>query len=70
MTPQHSFWTEWRLNERSNLLKRPLGDDWNLCILGGVADDELVRQVQAHGKAVHNQDVSREDALAMAQPAD
>ena len=33
-------------------------------------DDELVRLVQEHGKQVHNQDVSREDALAMAQPAD
>ena len=33
-------------------------------------DDELVRLVQQHGKEVHNQEVSREDALAMAQPAD
>ena len=33
-------------------------------------DDELVRLVQAHGKVVHNQEVSREDARAMAQPAD
>jgi predicted small metal-binding protein len=33
-------------------------------------DDELVRLVQAHGKAVHDQDISREDALSMAQPAD
>jgi predicted small metal-binding protein len=33
-------------------------------------DDELVRLVQEHGKAVHDQDVSRADALAMAQPAD
>ncbi|HIM78731.1 MAG TPA: DUF1059 domain-containing protein [Dehalococcoidia bacterium] len=31
-------------------------------------DDELVQLVQAHGKEVHNQEVSREDALAMAQP--
>ena len=31
-------------------------------------DDELVRLVQAHGKEVHDQDVSRNDALAMAQP--
>ena len=36
----------------------------------GEIDDELVRLVQAHGKEVHNQEVSREDALAMAQPAD
>ncbi len=33
-------------------------------------DDELVKLVQEHGKAVHNQEVSREDALSMAQPAD
>ena len=32
--------------------------------------DELVGLVQQHGKEVHNQDVSREEALAMAQPAD
>ena len=38
--------------------------------LRGENDDELVLEVQAHGKAVHNQEVSREDALAMAQPAD
>jgi len=31
-------------------------------------DDELVQLVQARGKEVHNQEVSREDALAMAQP--
>ena len=31
-------------------------------------DDELVQLVQAHVKEVHNQEVSREDALAMAQP--
>ena len=33
-------------------------------------DDELVKLVQAHGKEVHNQEVSREDALAMAQPVE
>ena len=33
-------------------------------------DDELVKLVQQHGKDVHSQEVSREDALAMAQPAD
>ncbi len=38
--------------------------------LRGENDDELVLKVQSHGKEVHNQDVSREDALAMAQPAD
>ena len=33
-------------------------------------DDELVKLVQTHGKDVHQQEVSREDALAMAQPVD
>jgi predicted small metal-binding protein len=33
-------------------------------------DDELVQLVQAHGKAVHNQEVSREDALSMAHPVE
>ena len=33
-------------------------------------DDELVRLVQEHGKEVHQQDVTRDDALAMAQPAE
>ncbi len=32
-------------------------------------DDELVRQVQQHAKEVHNQDATREEILAMAQPA-
>ena len=36
----------------------------------GESDDELVRLVQEHGKEVHQQDVSRDDALAMAQPAE
>lgn len=32
-------------------------------------DDELVAAVQQHGRDAHNMDVSREQALAMAQPA-
>jgi len=36
----------------------------------GDTDDELVKLVQAHGKEVHQREVSREDALAMAQPAE
>lgn len=32
------------------------------------SDDELVGLVQKHGRDVHSQEVSREDALAMAQP--
>ena len=31
-------------------------------------DDELVGLVQAHGKDVHDQEVKREDVLAMARP--
>lgn len=32
-------------------------------------EDELVAAVQEHGRTVHNMDVSREQALAMAEPA-
>ena len=39
-------------------------------ILKADTDDELVQKVQTHGKEVHNKEVTREDALAMAQPAD
>ncbi len=38
--------------------------------LRGETDDELIDAVQKHGKEVHSQDVSREDALAMAQPVE
>ena len=38
--------------------------------LSAETDDELAQLVQAHAKEVHNQEVSREDALAAAQPAD
>lgn len=31
-------------------------------------DDELAKLVQKHGKEVHNQDLSREEALAAAKP--
>ena len=33
-------------------------------------DNELVKLVQAHGKEVHRQEVSREEAMAMAQPVE
>ena len=39
-------------------------------VLKADTDDELVTLVQQHGKAVHDQVVTREDVLAMAQPAD
>ncbi len=34
----------------------------------GETDDELVRLVQEHGKEVHGQEVSREDALVPWSP--
>ncbi len=37
-------------------------------VIKAETDDELVSQVQQHGKDVHNQEVKREDVLAMAQP--
>jgi len=33
------------------------------------AEDDLVEAVQEHGRTVHNMEVSREQALAMAAPA-
>ena len=32
------------------------------------SDDDLVREVQKHGKEVHDQNTTREDVLAMASP--
>lgn len=43
----------------------PCGD-----VIKADTDDELVRLVQQHGKDVHDQEVKREDVLAMAQPSD
>ena len=43
----------------------PCGDS-----IKGDTDDELVMAVQKHGKEVHSQDISRDDVMAMAQPAD
>jgi predicted small metal-binding protein len=34
------------------------------------SDDEIVRHVQLHAKTVHNMDVNREQALAMAKPVE
>jgi len=31
-------------------------------------DDDLVREVQKHGREVHSMEASREEVLAMAQP--
>jgi len=39
-------------------------------IITGNTDDELVKLVQEHGKEIHQQEVSWDDALAMAQPAE
>jgi predicted small metal-binding protein len=32
--------------------------------------DEVVAETQKHGRAVHNMDVTREQVLAMAKPAE
>ena len=34
----------------------------------GETEDEFVANVQQHGREAHNMDVTREQALAMAQP--
>jgi predicted small metal-binding protein len=38
-------------------------------VLKGASDDEVVQKAQAHAKEVHQMDLSREQALAMAKPA-
>jgi predicted small metal-binding protein len=38
-------------------------------VLNGGTDDELVARAQEHAKQVHQMDLSREQALAMARPA-
>jgi predicted small metal-binding protein len=38
-------------------------------IVKGASDDELVTKAQQHAKQVHQMDLSREQALAMAKPA-
>jgi predicted small metal-binding protein len=38
-------------------------------VLKGNSDDEVVQKAQAHAKQVHQMDLSREQALAMAKPA-
>lgn len=38
-------------------------------VVNGATDDELVTRAQAHAKQVHQMDLSRDQALAMAKPA-
>jgi predicted small metal-binding protein len=38
-------------------------------VLKGNSDDDVVQKAQAHAKEVHQMDLSREQALAMARPA-
>ena len=38
-------------------------------VLKGGSDEEVVAKAQAHAKQVHQMDLSREQALAMAKPA-
>ena len=44
------------------VVKCPCG--WSF---GSENDDELVREVQKHGKEVHDMNATREEVLAMAQ---
>ena len=37
-------------------------------VVRGDTDDELVANVQAHAREVHDMEVTREQVLAMAQP--
>jgi predicted small metal-binding protein len=38
-------------------------------VVNGASDDELVTRAQEHAKQVHQMDLSRDQALAMAKPA-
>ena len=38
-------------------------------VLKGKSDEEVVQKAQAHAKQVHQMDLSRDQALAMAKPA-
>lgn len=38
-------------------------------VVRGDSDDELVANAQAHARDVHNVDITRDQALSMAQPA-
>jgi predicted small metal-binding protein len=38
-------------------------------VVNGTTDDELVSRAQEHAKQVHQMDLSRDQALAMAKPA-
>jgi predicted small metal-binding protein len=45
---------------------------WCAATVGGhveAEEDELVAAVQEHGRAVHNMEATREQALAVAEPA-
>ncbi len=37
-------------------------------VVRGSTDDELVANAQSHARDVHSMDITREQALAMAQP--
>ncbi|MGQ0538964.1 MAG: DUF1059 domain-containing protein [Gemmatimonadaceae bacterium] len=39
-------------------------------IVKGATDDELVARAQEHAKAVHQMDLTRDQALAMAKPVE
>ena len=38
-------------------------------VLKGDSDEDVVKKAQAHAKQVHQMELSREQALAMAKPA-
>jgi predicted small metal-binding protein len=38
-------------------------------VVNGASDDELVTRAQEHAKQVHQMELSRDQALAMAKPA-
>jgi predicted small metal-binding protein len=51
-------------NDMEKVINCPCG-----FVLKGASDEEVVQKAQAHAKQVHQMDLSKEQALAMAKPA-
>lgn len=51
-------------DSRSKVIQCPCG-----YTLHGASDDEVVAAAQEHARSVHDQSLSREQALSMARPA-
>jgi predicted small metal-binding protein len=57
-----------RLRETVTMVEKKVSCDCGKT-MHATSDDELVRTVQEHARSVHSMDLSREQVLAMAEPA-